>query len=345
MTRIRPTAVAVFLTLVACGCVCAEESGGITATQIWDRGRHNAFTDLVRWQGRFYCTFREGGAHVPHSHAEDGKTRVIVSTDGATWKSFALFEEAGIDLRDPKLSVTPDDRLMVLMGGSYYESGKLGKRLPRVALIGKENAGPFKSVPVIIDKTISNEADWLWRVTWHMGTGYGVVYQKRDGWHVYLVKTTDGVRYSLVKTLNVSDAPNEATIRFLPGDEMMVVLRNEGGSRLGRIGRAKPPYAKWTWHTMSHRLGGPNFIRLPNGTLILGTRLYGKQTRTAIGPMSERGQFTPKIQLPSGGDTSYPGMLVQGDQLWVSYYASHEKKTAIYLAKIALSELTGAAEE
>ena len=41
--------------------------------------------------------------------------------------------------------------------------------------------------------------------------------------------------------------------------------------------------------------------------------------------------------LPSGGDTSYPGFIVVGDQLWVSYYSTHETPLAtVYLAKIPL---------
>ena len=31
--------------------------------KIWDAGKHNAFTDLIRWRDRWYCSFREGDAH------------------------------------------------------------------------------------------------------------------------------------------------------------------------------------------------------------------------------------------------------------------------------------------
>ncbi|MFV1963959.1 MAG: hypothetical protein ACC628_00945 [Pirellulaceae bacterium] len=40
------------------------------------------------------------------------------------------------------------------------------------------------------------------------------------------------------------------------------------------------------------------------------------------------------LQLPSGGDTSYAGLVWHDDMLWISYYASHEGKTSIYLAKV-----------
>ena len=38
----------------------------VTVQKIWDQAPHNAFTDLVRFQDQWYCTFREGaGSHLP----------------------------------------------------------------------------------------------------------------------------------------------------------------------------------------------------------------------------------------------------------------------------------------
>jgi len=42
------------------------------------------------------------------------------------------------------------------------------------------------------------------------------------------------------------------------------------------------------------------------------------------------------LTLPSGGDTSYAGMVWHEGLLWVTYYSSHEEKTCIYLAKVKL---------
>jgi hypothetical protein len=95
----------------------------VSVKRIWDGGAHNAFTDLIRWRNRWYCTFREGDDHV----GGNGRIRVLSSADGGTWTSTALVGEAAIDLRDPKLSITPDGGLM--MGG-----GRFGLR--RQALCG-----------------------------------------------------------------------------------------------------------------------------------------------------------------------------------------------------------------
>ena len=104
----------------------------VSVEKIWDRGAHNAFTDLVRWRGKWYCTFREADGHV----GGDGKLRVLESADGKAWEPVALIAEEGIDLRDPKLAITPKDRLMIVAGGSVYRGTKtlLGIAAPRLLL-------------------------------------------------------------------------------------------------------------------------------------------------------------------------------------------------------------------
>src|SRR5678815_1926825 len=71
----------------------------VSIKKIWDQGNHNAFTDLIRWHDKWYCSFRESDAHV----GGDGQLRVLESTDGEKWQSAALIGEKGIDLRDPKM--------------------------------------------------------------------------------------------------------------------------------------------------------------------------------------------------------------------------------------------------
>src|SRR3954468_15397540 len=137
----------------------------VSVEKIWDRAPHNAFTDLIRWHDRWYCTFREAEAHV----GGDGRLRVLGSADGRRWEPIALIAEAGIDLRDPKLSITPDDRLMIVAGGSVYEGKTLKGRQPRGTFSkdGRDWTAPQR---------VLTEGEWLWRVTWHDGKCYGVTY-------------------------------------------------------------------------------------------------------------------------------------------------------------------------
>ena len=298
----------------------------VSVARIWDSGAHNAFTDLIRWRGRWYCTFREGDAHV----GGDGRIRVLSSEDGKTWTSTALIGETGIDLRDPKLSITPDDRLMIVAGGSVYEGNRYLGRQPRVTF---SSDGSAWSTP----QRVLAEGDWLWRVTWHEGRAYGVTYKSASGASgetVTLVSSKDGRTFDEVTPLAVPDRPNETTLRFMPDGEMVALVRREAGNRFAWVGRSRAPYTTWTWREIPQQIGGPNFIRLPDGELWASGRSYPGGPKTIVGRLTLDGIYEPTLTLPSGGDTSYAGMVWHDGLLWVSYYASHEGKTAIYLARV-----------
>ena len=119
---------------------------------------------------------------------------------------------------------------------------------------------------------------------------------------------------------------------------MIALVRREAGNKHAWIGTSTPPYEAWSWNETERQVGGPDFILLPDGRMVAGTRKYGPGgAKTMLWRMT-RESFTPLLELPSGGDTSYPGLVWRDGLLWVSYYASHEGKTSIYLAKVRLTE-------
>jgi hypothetical protein len=102
--------VATWLTLAASVRMFAGSPQIVTVKKIWDQAPHSASGDLIFYKGRWLCTFKEALGHASHIvHKQDnGKLRVLESTDGESWNSVALIEEMGIDLRDPHFSVMPD---------------------------------------------------------------------------------------------------------------------------------------------------------------------------------------------------------------------------------------------
>jgi len=301
----------------------------VSVRRIWSRAPHNAFTDLIRFRKRWYCALRES-----KNHAGDiGRVRVITSADGTDWTSAALFSEKGVDLRDPKLSVAPGRRLMLLMGGSCYTEGKYSGRQPRVAF-SLDGRAWSKA------RSILSEGDWLWRVTWRGSQAYGVTYRiiDKDTWTVTLVTSKDGLSYYEVCRLRVPGRPNEATVRFRQSGEAVALVRREGGSRIAWIGTSRPPYVTWQWKAARHRVGGPNFLVLPSGHMwAAGRGWLPEGPRTVVARMDQQ-RYVPALELPSAGDCSYPGLVWHRGFLWVSYYSSHEGKTSIYLARLRLSE-------
>lgn len=310
----------------------------VSIQKIWDHAPHNAMTDLIRFQNTWYCTFRESNKHVKGS---DGKIRILTSQDSVIWSTAAIFTEDGIDLRDPKLSITPDGRLMLLMGGTEYS--------PEHTYISRQPRISFSTDGVKWTKQtkILEPHEWLWRVTWYHGRAYGVSYRYSDPtdryaeWLVNLFQSDDGIHYEKITPLAVEGYPNEATIHFNEAGEMIMLLRRDDpNDSSAYIGVSSPPYVEWNWVSTKRYFGGPNFIVLPSGKMWAAGRLLFKTPyitleKTALARMAQE-SLKPTLILPSGGDTSYPGMVYHQGYLWVSYYSSHELNTAIYLAKLQL---------
>ena len=184
---------------------------------------------------------------------------------------------------------------------------------------------------------------WLWRVTWHKGRGYGVAYSYTDPadrglpWHLHLFTTDDGVHYRLITPLAVDGHPNETTLRFNEAGEMMALVRREEvGNDNAFFATSNKPYSHWNWRDTGLHLGGPNFVLDRYGRAWVGARVFQQEEETSALLSLIDGECTTLITLESGGDTGYPGMVIQDSLLWMSYYSSHEGKSNIYLAKIQL---------
>lgn len=310
----------------------------LSVTKIWDQAEHNALTDLIEFQSSLFCCFREGKEH--SGKAGDGSVRILKCNDLKTWTSVALLAKEGRDLRDPHFSLMPDGRLMLTMGGSIYGDEKLVACFPQVAF--SLDGIHWSSIQQI---SLTNE--WIWRITWYQGVGYGFSYKltnpsnKEEPWILSLYKTPDGLSYTLLKEFEIQNHPNEATLRFLEDGTMVALLRRRGTAL---IGVSHPPYTEWNWSELDRRIGGPNFLVLSDGRMIAAGRDYREDTddkldytegNTALGSMT-LSVYTPQLYLPSEGDNSYPGMVYKDGLLYLSYYSSHSGKAAIYFAVVGV---------
>src|SRR4051812_20881149 len=205
MPRIVNPPVAIVLTLFSAAAPSGAAVPVVEARTIWDAAPHNAFTDLVRFNDRWFCVFREGSAHV----SPDGKLRVIESMDGKKWDSAALVALDGADLRDPKVCVTPDRRLM-LTGAAARDAGG-GKKTHHSMAWFSADGHAWDARTDIGDKDF-----WLWRVTWHDGTAYSVGYGTAGNDTVRLYSSRDGRHFeTLVPTLFRGGEPTEHALLFL----------------------------------------------------------------------------------------------------------------------------------
>jgi hypothetical protein len=339
------------LLLLACLYASLARANGpgdnIVVTKIWDQAKHNAFPDLIKFGDYLYCTLREGANHVGNEN--NGQVRMIRSKDGKNWESVGLFEMDKEDVREARLSITPQGTIMAIVAAGIFKDGRYLTLDPYVSFSDKSGLNFSKPQKTTFGPGITPTLDWIWRVTWDKGIGYGIMYsidyrmegnQRIRTMQAQLLRTTDGKHFEHVSKLDSSGSPNESTIRFDKSGKMYVMVRRETEDQMGVMAVSNFPYTSWNYHKMSIRLGGPNFQFLGKNSLIMGSRLHeGKAATTALHVTDLNGKILKSIKLPSGGDNSYPGLVMDKKQLWVAYYSSHEGKSNIYLTKISLKDL------
>ena len=327
-------------------------------TESWEvvnDGLHNAFTDLIFWNDDFYLVYRSA-----HSHIDAHSKLVVLSSPNArSWEKLAGLALSGGDVRDPKLAI-------------------IGNRLFLYAL---------KNVNIIAwpDSTVFSTSEdgkiWLpWQAVRPQGWLFGRP-RTPDGltWYVAaysdqrkqtaLFQSKDGKNWEEVSVIYSGEHQSEAEIIFTQDGSLAAVIRLEGQSSTSvnstastLIASARPPYLNWSsTHSYVTRMDGPVLFTYgnsifaagrsePENGILFGTRggLFNKK-RTSIFWVSSLG-LKKITDLPSEGDTSYPGIVIRGDEAYLSYYTNDIHKdlpwllgqfsaTSIRIAKLNLPNL------
>ncbi len=307
--------------------------------KIWDQGAHNAFTGLTRYQDQFFCVFREAEGHVSPA----GTIRILHSKDGKDWSSAGLLQLEGYDLRDPKICVHPNGKLLYILGGAAVREGHQRATKHQSFICTSSNGTDWGPI-----EWIAEEGQWLWRITWFGKKAYGVAYDVRPqsreqrNFGTSLLYSENGKEYeTLVADLYNKSGPTEATLRFDREGTCYCLQRRDGReTNTALLGTSQSPFTKWQWKDLGIYFGGPNFIQIPTGEWIATGRIITEEgARTVVCQLDvQEGKLQPLVTLPSGGDTSYPGMAWHDEKLWISYYSSHEGKTSIYFARIMIGQ-------
>ena len=323
-----------------------DEAELVSVRRIWLNTRVNELTDLTRFNDQWYCTFREGEWHGTY----DGAIRVIESSDGEEWESIGRIESPleGGDCRDPHLSITPDNELMVnyaVRRPPYGQDTVYSEYLSYASFLHEENGW---SDP---ERIIQSDNRWLWSIVWQNDLAYSAGYSTgRSGVNgLVLYNSDDGRDFNgVVDTLLTEGILSEASLVFDSEDNMYALVRSSGipdapenwDSYVGYS--SAPDYTNWSWHHNENHVGGPKIMFLPDGRLIGAGRLYNPHRTSLFWIDPAEGTYDEFLELPSGRGSGYPGMHLYEDTLWVSYYSGHEfdrDTMAVYLAKVVLPNL------
>jgi hypothetical protein len=341
--------------------------------QTWDvvdDGAHNSNTDLIRWGDAYYLAYVSSPFHFA---SDDSVMHVTRSYDqGRTWEEVAVFNPPGEDIRDPKFALIDDQLFLYALKNTDF----LAEPYITVYALSRdgETWSDFETVPGL--------DGWLfWRPKTRDGeTFYNAAYWYEHG-NAVLLKSSDGVNWDILSTINQGERTDETEIQFLPDGRLIATARMEYGEATDAIfgdpkgatliAVSEPPFDTWTELLQSKvtRLDGPYLFTYNDrvyavgryqpdlgrsGPLTAQGSALGRK-RTALYELREDG-LAYLTDLPSSGDTSYVGLVVEGDTAYLTYYTSPTDRdypwfigmllpSAVVMAEIDLQAMQALADQ
>ena len=314
-------------------------------------GRHNAFTDLAQWKGDYYLCFRHGASH----SSTDGEIRIMRSEDLRAWEPCGTLDTLGDD-RDPHFCAT-DDTLYVYFGvwDLEHQAGHrpTGRGSIRSHMATTRDGKDWSKVQAIYEPKW-----WVWRVIHRDGTFYGAAYTafrptppERE---LRLLTSDNGLDWKLHATVGTERGPSESDMWFADDGAMRVVTRMTDKSNEAFIYQSDPALEEWTEHGLGAIIHSPGVAHWHDRTFVAGRGKGAEGWVTRLWEIVD-GQAVECITLPSGGDTAYPGLLVdpasldagQPPALFVSWYSQHDRKSepnatgntaSVYVARVVLRD-------
>ena len=320
--------------------------------RVFYNGEHNAFTDLIRFKGRFYLTFRS----CPDGHMVHPTSSIIIlaSDDAKQWKQVHRFSVAKRDTRDPHF-LAFKGKLFVYTGTWYSgettlksEDYDLNKHLGYAAW---SEDGARWTGPIMLEGTFGH---YIWRANTFGSKAYLCGRRKKnfamaprgEGAEVEstMLESDDGLIWR-TRTLFQEVRGDETAFQFEADGSIIAIGRR--GRDNAQLLRSQRPYTQWQRKDLDRYIGGPLLMR------------WGPRPRYVVGGRKTIGDRGPKTsmcwlvgdklyefaELPSGGDNSYPGFVeLDSKRAIMSWYSSHEKDangktiTAIYMADLEIVE-------
>jgi hypothetical protein len=317
--------------------------------RLFDDGNHNAFTDLCRFHGQIYLTFR----NCPDGHMLFTSSRIIVmrSTDGQNWQQVHSFSVPQRDVRDPHFLVFKD-RLFVYSGTWWVNPNDSVQRdiNDHLGFCAWSDDGATWHGPVLLNGT---HGYYIWRAATFDGVAYLNGRRHRDFIVVEDRRERDALMESwLMSSLDGFNWTPRGLIQPHGGDETAFLFEDDGGilavargmgQRPAQVCRSQPPYTEWTQVNLDRHIGGPLLTRWGARYLVGGRKTINKDRPVTAIYWLENDTLQEIMELPSGGDNSYPGFVeLSPTRGLLSYYSSHEGSgtslapSAIYLAELSL---------
>ena len=331
----------------------SEAVPGVTVDsvrRVFHNGEHNAFTDLCRYQGQLYLAFRS----CPDGHMVHPTASIIVlrsRDNGANWEQVHQFAAKERDTRDPHFLVFRD-RLFVYTGTWFSGSTTLKREdydlNKHLGFAAWSADGTTWNGPELLEGTFGH---YIWRAATFGDKAY-LCGRRKPGFAIgprgegdqiqsLMLESDDGLIWR--KRAYFAETAGDETAFFFENDGSVLAVARNGGGKNAHLLRSKRPYTDWTRQDLGRPIGGPLLVKWGDRIVVGGRKtLADKGPKTALYWLVGDA-LVEFAELPSGGDTSYPGFVeLSPSRALVSYYSSHERDTAskpitaIYLAELTL---------
>ena len=315
--------------------------------KVFDNGEHNAFTDLCKFQGRYYLTFRS----CPDGHGVNPTASIIVlaSDDLKAWTQVHRFSVAKRDTRDPHFLIFQGK--LFVYSGTWYCGETAPKTYDMNQLLGYavwSADGKTWTDPIMLEGTYGH---YVWRAATFKGKAY-ICGRRKKG---FAVTNSRAERNPLVESAMLESDDGliwrkRALFQTEYGDETAFLFERDGavvavarsGTRNAQLCLANPPYTDWQRHDLGRYIGGPLLAKWNDRYLVGGRKVSDGKAVTSLCWLVDR-KLHEFAELPTAGDNSYPGFLeLSPTQGVVSYYSSHERdssgktSTNIYMTDLAI---------
>lgn len=318
--------------------------------RIVDDGLHNAFTDLAKFQGRFYLAYRscpEGHMIFPTS-----KIHILVSDNGIdSWEEVFCFAVPGRDVRDPHFLLF-QDKLFVYSGTWLCPPADSDERdmNDHLGYAASSNDGATWTGPTMMEGTYGH---YIWRAAAHGNRAYlcgrrrrefapGQDENRRELIQAAMLASDDGLIW--YKAGLFADGYGDETAFLFEEDGACLALVRGADPVPARLSRLRPPYDHFDHVELDRNVGGPLLARWGERLLVGGRKMLDPDHPVTSLYWLENDGLHEAAELPSGGDNSYPGFVDLGEgRGLLSYYSSHEGSGRgvapchVYLAELRLA--------
>jgi hypothetical protein len=333
--------------------------------KISNKNQHDAFTDLNCLNNQLYLCFRRATDH----HSPDGIVvlqRLNLQGKLVEHKEFSLLNS---DLRDPKLTIIDDNKLLLTAYARTKYLDKEGNE-SKISqnIYWKSNDGMHWEQQTYF----ASPFHWCWRLSKNDNLLYSLAYERKTE-SLYLYSGRDLKHFEasekpvLSKTEHDLGYPNESDLCFVTeqsNSKAIAIVRRDADTYSTQLGKSLSPYTIWQWQDLPIYLASPKIILCSESDVLIAARYehseltslsenqiqmleyFGsgnekieyknEQLKTGLFKLDLRNdKLTLLLPLPSAADNGYPGLIIQDSSIWVSYYSTPESgKTQVYLCHI-----------